>query len=97
MTEPHSRWTFPTPVEVGEDVAAAGHDAGLSARVVEVLVRRGLTTAAELNAYVGEPLDGLHDPKLLPDADTVVARLRAARTAGERVMVFGDVVAPFAE
>jgi single-stranded-DNA-specific exonuclease len=46
--------------------------------------------AAGLSAWFAEPLSGLHDPALLPDAGRVVERLTRARDRAERVMVFGD-------
>jgi DNA-directed RNA polymerase specialized sigma24 family protein len=48
--------------------------------------KRGLHFAR----FLGAPEDGLNDPRLLPDADRVVDRIRQASRAGERVMVFGD-------
>ena len=45
---------------------------------------------AELDAWFAEPIAGLHDPRLLPDADILLERLTRARDAGERVLVFGD-------
>lgn len=47
-------------------------------------------TGDDLVAWFADPLDGLHDPALLPDADLLLARLRLARDRGERVLVFGD-------
>ncbi len=55
-----------------------------------LLARRGVVDAAELDAWFADPLDGLHDPRLLPDADRLLKRLTQARDHGERVMVFGD-------
>ena len=55
-----------------------------------LLARRGVQDAAELTAWFADPLDGLHDPALLPDADRLLDRLTLARTRGERVLVFGD-------
>ena len=55
-----------------------------------LLARRGVADPRELAAWFAEPLDGLHDPSLLPDADLLLARLTLARTHGERVLVFGD-------
>jgi single-stranded-DNA-specific exonuclease len=45
---------------------------------------------ADLEAWFAEPLAGLHDPGLLPDADLLVERVTRARDRGEHVMVFGD-------
>lgn len=63
---------------------------GISPRLATLLAARGATSDADLVAWFAEPLDGLHDPRLLPDADRVVVRLRAARDRAERVLVFGD-------
>jgi len=57
---------------------------------VALLARRGVTDAGMLDAWFADPLDGLHDPRLLPDADRLLGRLRQARDRGERVLVFGD-------
>jgi single-stranded-DNA-specific exonuclease len=88
--QPHHRWTFPAAVDVRPEIAAEAARAGLSARAVEVLVRRGLLDAAELRAFLAEPESALHDPNLLPDADLFLERIRRARAAGEAVLVFGD-------
>lgn len=90
MLEPRFRWSFPEPFDVPPDLAIAGRARGLSDRVVELLARRGVTSSADLDAWFADPLDGLHDPRLLPDANALVTRLERARHAGERVMVFGD-------
>jgi single-stranded-DNA-specific exonuclease len=62
---------------------------GGSTLLARVLSRRGVD-AAELDAFFGPPTAGLHDPGLLPDAATVVARVERARRDGERVLVMGD-------
>lgn len=90
VLEPRFRWTFPEPYTVGPDLLAAGARLGLSERSVGLMARRGVTDAAMLDAWFAEPLDGLHDPRLLPDADRLLARLRLAREHGERILVFGD-------
>jgi single-stranded-DNA-specific exonuclease len=84
------RWTFPTAVDVEPEMAAEAARAGLSLRAVEVLVRRGLLDAAELRAFLAEPESALHDPRLLPDADRFLARIRRAHEMGEQILVFGD-------
>ena len=90
MVEPRYRWVFPADLPLSQDMtdAAARHE--LSPRVAGILAARGVSGAAELDAWFGEPRSGLHDPSLLPDASIVVDRLTRARTAGERVLVFGD-------
>ena len=55
-----------------------------------LLASRGALTAEDVAAWFADPLDGLHDPHQLPDADRLLARLHAARDRSERVLVFGD-------
>ena len=62
----------------------------MSARLAGLLARRGVLTAVDLESWFGDPLAGLHDPALLPDAGVLVERLRVARDRGETVQVFGD-------
>lgn len=88
--EPRFRWIFPAPVELTPELAAAARERGLSERLTALLARRGVATPGELAAWFAEPLDGLHDPSLLPDADRLLERLFLARTRAERVLVFGD-------
>ncbi|MFZ5854969.1 MAG: single-stranded-DNA-specific exonuclease RecJ [Chloroflexota bacterium] len=90
MVEPRYRWQFPAPVHVSDELRLAGERHGLSARLLGVLAARGIGHPAELDAFLAPPLDGLHDPSLLPDAAIVVDRIGRARTRGERVLVFGD-------
>ena len=90
MLAPRFRWTFPVIRAVPADLLDAGSRRGLGARSVAILADRGVRDATELEAFFAEPLAGLHDPRLLPDADRLLERLTRARDAGERVMVFGD-------
>jgi single-stranded-DNA-specific exonuclease len=68
----------------------AGHELGLGPRVVGLLAARGVIIPDDLRRFLGDPTSSLHDPSLLPDAERFLARVGAARDAGERVMVFGD-------
>jgi single-stranded-DNA-specific exonuclease len=90
VLEPRFRWSFPEARAIDPELLTAGLERGLGERTTGLLARRGVSGAAELAAWFGDPLDGLHDPRLLPDADRFLARLTRARDRGERVMVFGD-------
>lgn len=90
MLEPRFRWSFPEGTVIAADLAAAATQRGLSDRMASLLARRGVTRVTDLDAWFADPLAGLHDPRLLPDADRLLARLTRAREGAERVMVFGD-------
>ena len=90
VLEPRFRWSFPDAGVIAPDLADAALGRGIGERMTGLLARRGVTDAAGLAAWFAEPLDGLHDPGLLPDADRLLTRVARARERGERVMVFGD-------
>jgi single-stranded-DNA-specific exonuclease len=90
MVQPRARWVFPSPVDLDPRLLEAGVSFGLSARIVELLARRGIATSAELAAFLGPAESSLNDPHLLPDAGRFEARIAEARRLGQRVMVFGD-------
>lgn len=90
MIDARHRWVFPDPIRLDPAFRAAARELGLGSFAAAVLARRGIGDAAALAAFLGPALAGLHDPHLLPDADRLLDRIRRARNAGERVMVFGD-------
>ena len=90
VLEPRFRWSFPESSPVPPELLTAALEHGLAERMTGLLARRGVLDVAGLTAWFAEPLAGLHDPWLLPDAQRVVDRLTRARERGERVMVFGD-------
>ena len=90
MIDARHRWVFPDPLRLDPDFRAAARAEGIGTFAATVLARRGIADGAALAAFLGPALAGLNDPRLLPDADRVVERIRQARAHGERVMVFGD-------
>jgi single-stranded-DNA-specific exonuclease len=90
VLEPRFRWTFPETLLIDPGMASAAVGRGIGDRMTGLLARRGVTDAAGLEAWFAEPLEGLHDPRLLPDADRLLERVALARDRSERVMVFGD-------
>jgi single-stranded-DNA-specific exonuclease len=90
VVETRFRWVFPTPVTLDPDFRRATERLGLSPRIAELLASRGLTGAGEVDSFFAPPESGLHDPRLLPDADLFAARIARARRDAERIMVFGD-------
>jgi single-stranded-DNA-specific exonuclease len=90
MIEPRHRWIFPEPLRVSADFRAAAAERGIGTFAATVMARRGIADVPALDAFLGPAADGLHDPRLLPDAAALVERMARARAGGERVMVFGD-------
>jgi single-stranded-DNA-specific exonuclease len=90
MIEARHRWSFPDPVRLAPEFRTAARDLGLGTFAAAVLARRGVADVEALTGFLGPAEAGLHDPRRLPDADRLVARIERARTSGERVMVFGD-------
>jgi single-stranded-DNA-specific exonuclease len=90
VLEPRFRWTFPESGPVDAALSTVALELGLAERMTGLLARRGVVDPAGLTAWFAEPLAGLHDPLLLPDAERVLERLTRARERGEGVMVFGD-------
>ncbi len=90
VIEPRFRWTFPAPASEATPTTDTAQAHGITARLAGLLAARGATSDDDLTAWFGDPMDGLHDPSALPDAAIVLDRMRRARSAGERVQVFGD-------
>jgi single-stranded-DNA-specific exonuclease len=84
------RWVPPRAASVDPRCLEIGAEAGISARVLGILAARGVATPEQLRLFLASPEEGLHDPRLLPDASTALARIRRARDEGERVLVYGD-------
>ncbi|MFI5291625.1 MAG: single-stranded-DNA-specific exonuclease RecJ [Candidatus Limnocylindrales bacterium] len=86
---PTHQWRRPAFV-ASADMRATAEARGIGPRALEVLVARGHRSDADLVAYFDEPVAGLHDAWLLPDAERLADRVRRAVARGERVLVFGD-------
>jgi single-stranded-DNA-specific exonuclease len=90
VVEPRFRWVFRDAVTPTAAALAAATEHGLSERMAAILASRGVVDAGDIAAWFAQPIDGLHDPGRLPDADRALARLRLARDRREAVLVFGD-------
>jgi single-stranded-DNA-specific exonuclease len=90
MVESLYQWVAPPEVAVDTDCLAIGAERGISERMLRLLAARGVTSPDELRLFLADPEDGLHDPRLLPDAGAALLRVSAARARGERVLVYGD-------
>jgi single-stranded-DNA-specific exonuclease len=90
VIEPRYRWQFPEAIAIDSGLQAAAERHSLDERVAGLLARRGLFDGAAFDSFFAAPLESLHDPHRLPDADVFADRIMRARAAGERVLVFGD-------
>jgi len=55
-----------------------------------LLMQRGISSAAEAEAFLHPGIDLLHDPFLLSDMQTAVDKIRAAVRAGSHICIYGD-------
>lgn len=63
---------------------------GLPPIVAHLLLQRGVESPDAARDFLRPRLELLSDPFLLTDMDAAVARITAARAAGEKTLVFGD-------
>ena len=56
----------------------------------ELLVRRGLSSAEEVEKFLHPSLDDLHDPFLMPDMEIAIRRIEKALGEKERILIYGD-------
>src|SRR5262245_34958244 len=90
MVEGRHRWVIAPRTTPSSDLLDAATAAGIGLTAAAVLAGRGVGSASELQAFLAAPLDGLHDPRLLPDAEILRRRIKTAAAAGETILVFGD-------
>ena len=62
----------------------------MSPILCSLLLKRGITTAAEARNFFRPKLSNLHDPFLMNDMDIAVRRLNKALGKKERILVYGD-------
>jgi len=69
MVEPLCQWVLPREVAVDADCVAIGVARGISGRMLRLLAARGVASPDELRLFLADAEAGLHDPRLLPDAE----------------------------
>ena len=84
------RWRVAPAITVDAACEALAAERGISPRLLALLATRGVASADDLTRFLAPAQDGLHDPRLLPDADAALRRVAEARIRGERVLVYGD-------
>ncbi len=63
---------------------------GVPDSLAHLMAQRGITTAAEANAFFNPNLDYLHDPFLMKDMNIAVDRISTAVKKNEKILVYGD-------
>ncbi len=63
---------------------------GISPKLSNLLVQRGITTLTQAQKFFNPSLSDLHDPFLMKDMDVAVRRIDQAIKNGEKIMIYGD-------
>ena len=90
MIQSSFRWRIPAPAILDPECRSLAAKRGISERLLGVLAARGIGSAEALAGFLASAEEGLHDPRLLPDAEVALRRVAEARARGERVLVYGD-------
>ena len=69
---------------------ALASEVGVSPFAAQLLINRGIKTAAEARAYLFPTFDELHSPFKLAGMDKAVERIHKAIARGEKICVYGD-------
>ena len=85
---PRKKWRFRNS-DLDSSLALAS-EAGVSPLAAQLLINRGIKTAAEARAYLYPTFDELHSPFKLADMDKAVERIHKAISRGEKICVYGD-------
>ena len=63
---------------------------GVAKIIAELLAQRGITTFESAKTFFRPDISHLHDPFLMKDMDSAVARLSKAIRQSENILVYGD-------
>lgn len=89
MKKPTSqKWRF-KKADIDSSLALAS-EAGVSPFAAQLLINRGIKTAADARAYLYPTFDELHSPFELAGMDKAVERIHMAIARGEKICVYGD-------
>ena len=85
------KWTYEEPT--ADEAAAASalaREVNIHPALGRLLLKRGITTAADARRFFRPQLSDLHNPFLMDDMQVAVDRLNQALGRKERIMVYGD-------
>ena len=85
------KWNYlPITSDQAEASQRLAQELGISPVLGELLVERGITTAAAAKKFFRPQLPDLYDPFLMKDMDVAVERLNKAMGKKERILIYGD-------
>lgn len=84
----HRRWFLNRTN--AEFISYLSRSASISPIFSQILISRGIKTAAEVQEFLHPGLTGLSDPFDLKGVEETVQRIKAAHRQGERVLIHGD-------
>jgi len=85
------KWNYQPPTQEQKEASLSlSGELGISPILGELLVQRGIETAAEARKFFRPQLQDLHDPFLMKDMDVAVDRLNQAMGRKERILIYGD-------
>ena len=58
--------------------------------LIELLLKRGITSMEDANKFLQPSLNDLHDPFLMPDMEKAIKRIEKALGNKERILIYGD-------
>ncbi|MBN2465048.1 single-stranded-DNA-specific exonuclease RecJ [candidate division WOR-3 bacterium] len=85
---PTHRWRLPTPPTV--DLSTLSRELELPELAVDLLIRRGYSTADDIRSFLDPSPGRLRKPDLLPDIVPATERIIAAINRHERILIYGD-------
>ena len=86
--KPTHNWRLPAPP--ASDAFALSRELELPELAVDLLLRRGYSTADDIRAFLDPSPARLRKPDLLPDIALATERIISAINRHERILVYGD-------
>ncbi|MDP3730746.1 MAG: single-stranded-DNA-specific exonuclease RecJ [Candidatus Omnitrophota bacterium] len=81
-------WKIKDPDPAFQD--SLSHDLNISKVTAQLLLNRGVDSAAGASAFLECSLSSCHDPFLLKDMDKAVSRIKRAISSHEKIIIYGD-------
>jgi single-stranded-DNA-specific exonuclease len=73
-----------------EEAQALAHEAGIPLLIAELLLARGISTAADAESFLNPRIEQLLNPYSMLGMDRAVERIRQAIAAQEPILIYGD-------